>query len=64
MYLNQSNYWDINVYGHIFGDSNIDESIIAKSAVDELIKYRFINQISKHNYQITQNGIDYLKNTF
>jgi predicted transcriptional regulator len=62
MYQNLCNFWDINVNGHIFGDSNIDENIIAKSAVDELIRYNFINKTSKHNYQITHDGIDYLKN--
>jgi predicted transcriptional regulator len=62
MYLNQCDIWDINVNGNIFGNSSIDENIIAKSAVDELVRYNFINKKSKHNYQITHNGIDYLKN--
>jgi len=61
IYLNQCDIWDINVNGHIFGNSSIDENIIAKSAVDELAKYNFINKRSKHNYQITQKGIEYLK---
>ena len=62
MYQNQSNFWVINVNCHVFGDSNIDENIISKNAVDELIRYNFINKTSKHKYQITQYGINYLKN--
>jgi hypothetical protein len=62
IFLNQCNFWYINANGRKFGDSNIDENIVAKSAVDELIRYNFINKTSEHKYQLNQNGINYLKN--